>query len=44
MPKKKSRRRASTKPTSQVDVRINVISIIILLASVGSGASASVSQ
>ena len=44
MPKKKSRRRASTKPTSQIDVRINVISIIILLASVGSGAAASVSQ
>jgi len=44
MSKKKSRRRASTKPTSQVDVRINVISIIILLASVGSGAAASVSQ
>jgi regulator of protease activity HflC (stomatin/prohibitin superfamily) len=44
MPKKKSRRRASTKPTSQVDVRINVISIIILLASIGSGAAVSVSQ
>ena len=44
MPKKKSRRRASTKPTPQIDVRINVISIIILLASIGSGASASVSQ
>ncbi|HVE35142.1 MAG TPA: slipin family protein [Gemmatimonadaceae bacterium] len=44
MPKKKSRRRASTKPTPQIDVRINVISIIILLASVGSGAAASVSQ
>ena len=44
MPKSKSRKRASAKPAQQVDVRVNVISIIILLASIGSGVAASAAQ
>jgi len=44
MPKKKSRKRASAKPAQQVDVRVNVISIIILLAAIASGVGASASQ
>jgi len=44
MPKKKSRKRASAKPAQQVDVRVNVISIIILLAAIASGGGASASQ
>ena len=44
MPKSKSRKSASAKPAQQVDVRVNVISIIILLASIGSGVAASAAQ
>src|SRR5678809_344799 len=44
MPRSKSRKRASAKPAQQVDVRVNVISIIILLASIGSGVAASAAQ
>jgi len=44
MPKSKSRKRKSAKPAQQVDVRVNVISIIILLASIGSGVAASAAQ
>jgi regulator of protease activity HflC (stomatin/prohibitin superfamily) len=44
MPKTKSRKRASRKSAPQVDVRANVVSIIILLASIASGVAASASQ
>src|SRR6476659_7103952 len=44
MPKSKSRKRASAKPAQQVDVRVNVISITILLASIGSGVAATAAQ
>ncbi len=44
MPKRKSRKRALVKPASQVDVRVNVVSIVILLASIAAGATASISQ
>ncbi|HEY6825360.1 MAG TPA: slipin family protein [Gemmatimonadaceae bacterium] len=44
MPKSRSRKSASVKTIPQVDVRVNVISIVILLASIASGASASISQ
>jgi len=44
MPKSKSRKRASRKSAQQIDVRFNVVSIIILLASIGSGVAASAAQ
>ena len=44
MPKSKSRKSSSTKQAPQVDVRVNVVSIIILLASIASGVAASASQ
>jgi len=44
MPKRKSRKNASAKPASQVELHVNVVSIFILLVSVASGATASVSQ
>jgi len=44
MPKTKSRKNASTKQAPQVEFRVNVVSIFILLAAVGSGVAASVSQ
>ena len=44
MPKNKSRRSASIKTAPQVDIRVNVVSIVILLASIASGATASLSQ
>ena len=44
MPKSRSRKSASVKTVPQVDVRANVVSIVILLASIASGASASISQ
>ena len=44
MPKSKSRKSAAAKTPPQVDVRVNVISIFILLASIASGATATASQ
>jgi regulator of protease activity HflC (stomatin/prohibitin superfamily) len=44
MPKSKSRKRASAKPAAQVDIRLNVVSIFVLLVSIASGATASVSN
>ncbi len=43
MPKKKSRKGTSSKRGPQVGVRVNVVSIVILLASIASGAAATVS-
>jgi regulator of protease activity HflC (stomatin/prohibitin superfamily) len=44
MPKSKSRKRASRKSAQQIDVRVNVVSIIILLASIASGVASSAAQ
>jgi regulator of protease activity HflC (stomatin/prohibitin superfamily) len=44
MPKSRSRQRAAAKPAPQLDVRINVVAVFILLASLASGAAASLSQ
>jgi regulator of protease activity HflC (stomatin/prohibitin superfamily) len=44
MPKSKSRKRASRKSAQQIDVRVNVVSIMILLASIASGVTASAAQ
>jgi regulator of protease activity HflC (stomatin/prohibitin superfamily) len=44
MPKKKTRSRAQSKPNQGVDVRVNVVSIFILLASIAGGVAASAAQ
>src|SRR5262245_25893236 len=44
MPKTKSRKSASTKPVPQVDLRVNVISVFVLLGAIASGLAASASQ
>jgi len=44
MPKKKTRKNASTKRAPQADVRVNVVSIFILLAAIASGVAVSASQ
>jgi regulator of protease activity HflC (stomatin/prohibitin superfamily) len=44
MPKSKSRKSGSSKPAKQVDVRVNVVSVFVLLASIASGVAASVAQ
>ena len=44
MPKSRSRQRAAAKPAPQLDVRVNVVAVFILLASLASGAAASLSQ
>jgi len=44
MPKSKSRKRATSKTAPEMDLRVNVVSIAILLASIASGLSVTVSQ
>jgi regulator of protease activity HflC (stomatin/prohibitin superfamily) len=44
MPKSKSRKRATSKNAPEIDLRVNVVSIAILLASIASGISVTVSQ
>jgi regulator of protease activity HflC (stomatin/prohibitin superfamily) len=44
MPKKKKRSRAQSKPNQGIDVRVNVVSIFILLASIAGGVATSAAQ